>query len=137
MTETNKGKSFMSAATENFKNNKSMRLVGALAILAVAFLVYLIATSGNADAVSAGSATLHTQFDQMWDEVKGLLTGSPAKVLMGLGILGVLMFSVVKPNLIGFAASVVTLLVVANAAGTIDTSLTITVESLKALKELH
>lgn len=127
----------MSTAAENFKSNKSMRLIGAIAIIAVAFIVYLLATSGSADAVSAGSATLHNQFDQMWDEVKGLLTGSPAKVLMGLGIMGVLMFSVVKPNLIGFAASVVTLLVVANAAGTIDTSLTITVESLKAMKALH
>jgi len=126
---------YWTGVAENFKTNKTLRLLAALGVIVAAFLVYIV-TTGSAEAVSAGGATLHTQFDQMWDEVKGLMTGSPAKLLMGLGILGVLMFSVVKPNLIGFAASVVTLLVMANAAGTIDTSLTITVESLKAAKAL-
>jgi hypothetical protein len=134
MTAQKTNAAFLQETMQNFKTNKTLRVVTSIAIIALAIAIYLIATASNVEAVSAAGATLHTQFDTMWDEVKGLMTGSPAKVLMGLGICGVLMFSVVKPNLIGFAASVVTLLVMANAAGTIDTSMTITVEALKAMQ---
>lgn len=102
-----------------------------LAIVAVGAIV-LIFTS-EAHAVSASGATLHTFFDQFWDEVKGLMTGSPAKAIMGFSILGTIAFSMIKPNLIGFLSCVVTILVLANAPTTIDGSLTVTVDALKAL----
>lgn len=107
----------------------AVRAFFALIVVAVACSLLF---AGEASAVSASGATLHTFFYQMWDEVKGLMTGAPAKAIMGLSILGTIAFSMIKPNLIGFLASVVIILVLANAPTTIDGSLTVTVEALKA-----
>lgn len=106
--------------------------VRAVFTVIIIFIAVLMLYGGDANAVSASGATLHTFFDTMWDEVKGLMTGAPAKAIMGLSILGTIAFSMIKPNLIGFLSSVVVILVLANAPATIDGSLTVTVEALKA-----
>lgn len=116
---------------QQWKDSSLTTRIICLAIVAAGFLVAFYTSEANA--VSASGATLHTFFDQFWDEVKGLMTGSPAKAIMGFSILGTIAFSMIKPNLIGFLSCVVVILVLANAPTTIDGSLTVTVDALKAL----
>ncbi len=101
------------------KNTKTLWI--ALAVLASAVLLYI-----GFDAFAA-TGTLEGEFSDMWGEVKGIAGGAPGKILMMLMVLGVVFFSTVKPNLVGFAGCVVSVLVLANAGNIIDSSLTATI----------
>lgn len=93
----------------------------AMAVVVGAVLFFL-----GFDAIAA-TGTLEGEFADMWGEVKGLAGGAPGKILMMLMVMGVVFFSTVKPNLVGFAGCVVSVLVLANAGKIIDSSLTATI----------
>lgn len=93
-------------------------------LLVAAFGVVAFALAFNA---LAATGTLEGEFADMWDEVKGLAGGAPGKILMMLMVMGVVFFSTVKPNLVGFAGCVVSVLVLGNAGKIIDSSLTSTI----------
>lgn len=93
----------------------------ALAVVMGAALLFV-----GFDAIAA-SGILESEFAEMWGEVKGLAGGAPGKILMMLMVMGVVFFSTVKPNLVGFAGCVVSVLVLANAGKIIDSSLTATI----------
>lgn len=84
----------------------------------------------------AATGTLEGEFADMWDEVKGLAGGAPGKILMLLMVLGVVFFATVKPNLVGFGACVLAILVLANAGNIIDSSLTATIFDLNSVVPL-
>ena len=100
-------------------NPTNMKLIA----LALASLVALMLFITGFDAIAA-SGNLEAEFQDMWSEVKSLAAGAPGKILMMLMVLGVVFFSTVKPNLVGFAGCVVSVLVLANAGKIIDSSLT-------------
>ncbi|MFA0228273.1 hypothetical protein AB4491_04685 [Vibrio sp. 10N.261.45.A7] len=100
-------------------NPTNMKLL-ALALVSVVALVLFVT---GFDAIAA-TGTLESEFQDMWSEVKSLAAGAPGKILMMLMVLGVVFFSTVKPNLVGFAGCVVSVLVLANAGKIIDSSLT-------------
>lgn len=100
-------------------NPNNMKLL-ALALVSVVALVLFVT---GFDAIAA-TGTLESEFQDMWSEVKSLAAGAPGKILMMLMVLGVVFFSTVKPNLVGFAGCVVSVLVLANAGKIIDSSLT-------------
>lgn len=96
------------------------------AMLALAVVVGASLLFVGFDAIAA-TGTLEGEFAEMWGEVKGLAGGAPGKILMMLMVMGVVFFSTVKPNLVGFAGCVVSVLVLANAGKIIDSSLTSTI----------
>ena len=108
-----------SLTMENFGTNISMKKM-ALAVVAVIAIALFFA---NFDAI-ASTGTLEGEFTDMWGEMKGIAGGAPGKILMMLMVVGVVFFSTVKPNLVGFAGCVVSILVLANAGQIIDSSLT-------------
>lgn len=93
----------------------------ALSVVVGAILLYM-----GFDAFAA-TGSLEAEFADMWTEIKGVAAGAPGKILMMLMVLGVIFFSTVKPNLVGFAGCVVSVLVLANAGNIIDNSLTATI----------
>lgn len=114
----------LATANANLMQDNTVNLK--LVALAVAAMVALVLFMTGFDAIAA-TGTLESEFQDMWSEVKSLAAGAPGKILMMLMVLGVVFFSTVKPNLVGFAGCVVSVLVLANAGKIIDSSLTATI----------
>ena len=102
----------------NFGQITAQQVMMTLALLAVAAIFAM-----NFDAIAA-TGTLEAEFSDMWTEIKALAAGAPGKILIMLMVMGVVFFSTVKPNLIGFAGCVVSILVLANAGNIIEASFT-------------
>ena len=101
-------------------------------IMAMAVFIAVALLFVNFDAIAA-TGTLEGEFADMWGEMKGIAGGAPGKILMMLMVVGVVFFSTVKPNLVGFAGCVVSILVLANAGKIIDSSLTTTIYDLQSV----
>ncbi len=98
-------------------NTKSLLVIVLTVALAAMF------AAGGFDALAA-TGGFQDEFSGMWGEIKTLANGAPGKILIMLMVLGVVIFSTVKPNLLGFAGCVISILVLANAGDLIDNSLT-------------
>ncbi|MEZ8028379.1 hypothetical protein [Enterovibrio norvegicus] len=77
-----------------------------------------VAVPMTSQAGSGGQA-----FDDLYTDLVEMANGSPGKILAFLCIAGVLVFSVVRPNLVGLGASILIMLVLAKVASIIDAML--------------
>lgn len=102
-------------------STKQVLIMLALAISAIILMVGFDALAATA---TEGVAS---QFEEMWEDVQAIATGAPGKILMLIMVMGVVFFSTVKPNLVGFAGCVIAVLVLANASKIINGSLTASV----------
>ncbi len=75
-------------------------------------------------AVAATTTSADTTFNSMYDTIEGWATGSLGKMLILLMLGSAVFFSVVKPNFILVAASIIMALVIANASDIIDSVVT-------------
>jgi conjugal transfer pilus assembly protein TraA len=78
----------------------------------------------SATAMAATGTSTDTTFTSMYDTIEGWATGSLGKMLILLMLGSAVFFSVVKPNFMLVAASIIMALVIANAPNIIDTVLT-------------
>ncbi|AZL83386.1 hypothetical protein EIJ81_00535 (plasmid) [Aliivibrio salmonicida] len=82
---------------------------------------------------ASGSVGLDEGLSTLWDEIAAMATGNTGRILMMMSLLGVVIFAVVSPNLIGFAACGFSLLVLSNATDFIESTLTATYSLLPAI----
>lgn len=97
-----------------------------LVMLAVITGVFALIAGFDAWAATATDGVA-SQFEDMWVDVQALAVGAPGKILMLIMVLGVIFFSTVKPNLVGFAGCTISVIVLANASKIIEGSLTASV----------
>lgn len=120
----------MNATVEKNMLDTGVSRRNTMLLMAVVFAVALL--SWGFDAIAA-TGTLEGEFADMWGEMKGIAGGAPGKILMMLMVLGVVFFSTVKPNLLGFGGCVIAILVLANAGKIIDSSLTSSIYDVQSL----
>ena len=126
----------MNALTMNNANAFHVSTKQVLIMLAVVVAAIALVVGFDAWAATATEGVA-SQFEEMWEDVQAIATGAPGKILMLIMVMGVVFFSTVKPNLVGFAGCVIAVLVLANASKIINGSLTASVFDAAPQAALH
>jgi len=84
------------------------------------------------EAFAAGQGGIGDSFEDFWLGLQSIATGAPGKSLMLMMVIMVVVFSTVKPNLVGFCGCIVSVLVLANATTIIEAGLGANLSDLSA-----
>ncbi|MCQ1058402.1 hypothetical protein LRP52_23885 [Photobacterium sp. ZSDE20] len=118
-------KTMQNLATWISENKTSFFMLVTLSVIAIVFSQDVIAATATSG--------VDSNMESIWTEISTMATGNVGKTLMMMTLIAVVVFSVVSPNLMGFVASAVSLVVLSNASEFIEDTLDASTSILQML----